>query len=200
MARAGLLDVHRHERRFAPPGSRRSAPATATSRAPGRGGRTFLASPLSARRPPSRAPSPTRGSSCNDPGAFHRLESRTAVIPARTSTPTRSSRALSQGHDAYRAGRHLFAGWRYDESGQPRPDFPLSRPEAHGARVLVAARTSAAGPPGARSLGAAGLRVPRGDQLVDRRHLPRQRAQERPPSGDRRPGQPSSIAGSPGCA
>ncbi len=35
-------------------------------------------------------------------------------------------------------GRHLFADWRYDAAGHPRPDFPLNRPEAQGARVLVA--------------------------------------------------------------
>jgi 3-isopropylmalate/(R)-2-methylmalate dehydratase small subunit len=35
-------------------------------------------------------------------------------------------------------GRHLFADLRYDTGGTPRPDFPLHRPEAQGATVLVA--------------------------------------------------------------
>jgi 3-isopropylmalate/(R)-2-methylmalate dehydratase small subunit len=35
-------------------------------------------------------------------------------------------------------GRHLFHGWRYDESGQPRTDFPLNRPETVGAQILAA--------------------------------------------------------------
>jgi len=35
-------------------------------------------------------------------------------------------------------GEALFADWRYDEAGRPVPDFPLNRPEAAGARVLVA--------------------------------------------------------------
>ena len=35
-------------------------------------------------------------------------------------------------------GRHLFADWRYAADGTPRPDFALNRPEARGARVLVA--------------------------------------------------------------
>jgi 3-isopropylmalate/(R)-2-methylmalate dehydratase small subunit len=35
-------------------------------------------------------------------------------------------------------GRCLFADWRADASGRPRPDFPLNRPEAEGARLLVA--------------------------------------------------------------
>jgi 3-isopropylmalate/(R)-2-methylmalate dehydratase small subunit len=35
-------------------------------------------------------------------------------------------------------GAALFADWRYDQDGAPRPDFALNRPEAGGARVLVA--------------------------------------------------------------
>jgi 3-isopropylmalate/(R)-2-methylmalate dehydratase small subunit len=35
-------------------------------------------------------------------------------------------------------GKHLFADWRYDASGNPKPDFILNRPEAAGAAVLVA--------------------------------------------------------------
>lgn len=32
----------------------------------------------------------------------------------------------------------LFADWRYDTRGEPRPDFPLNRPGSNDARVLVA--------------------------------------------------------------
>lgn len=35
-------------------------------------------------------------------------------------------------------GAHLFADWRLDEQGQPRPDFPLNSPGAAGAAILVA--------------------------------------------------------------
>jgi 3-isopropylmalate/(R)-2-methylmalate dehydratase small subunit len=35
-------------------------------------------------------------------------------------------------------GQFLFADWRRDASGQPRPGFVLNRPEAQGAQVLVA--------------------------------------------------------------
>jgi 3-isopropylmalate/(R)-2-methylmalate dehydratase small subunit len=35
-------------------------------------------------------------------------------------------------------GANLFADWRYDPAGQPKPDFILNRPEAKGAAVLVA--------------------------------------------------------------
>jgi 3-isopropylmalate/(R)-2-methylmalate dehydratase small subunit len=35
-------------------------------------------------------------------------------------------------------GKHLFADWRYEANGTPKPDFILNRPEAAGAAVLVA--------------------------------------------------------------
>ena len=35
-------------------------------------------------------------------------------------------------------GAHLFADWRLDERGSPRPDFPLNSATAAGASVLVA--------------------------------------------------------------
>jgi 3-isopropylmalate/(R)-2-methylmalate dehydratase small subunit len=42
-------------------------------------------------------------------------------------------------------GEHLFADRRYDAAGRPRPEFPLNRPEAQGARVLVAGRNFGCG-------------------------------------------------------
>jgi 3-isopropylmalate/(R)-2-methylmalate dehydratase small subunit len=42
-------------------------------------------------------------------------------------------------------GTHLFADWRYDENGQPRPDFILNRPEAQGAEILIAGRNFGCG-------------------------------------------------------
>jgi 3-isopropylmalate/(R)-2-methylmalate dehydratase small subunit len=35
-------------------------------------------------------------------------------------------------------GAALFADWRYEKDGAPRPDFVLNRPEARGAQLLVA--------------------------------------------------------------
>jgi 3-isopropylmalate/(R)-2-methylmalate dehydratase small subunit len=35
-------------------------------------------------------------------------------------------------------GAHLFADWRYGEGGAPRPEFALNRPDAEGARILIA--------------------------------------------------------------
>ncbi len=35
-------------------------------------------------------------------------------------------------------GAHLFADWRYNTDGSPRPDFVLNTPEAQGAQILMA--------------------------------------------------------------
>jgi 3-isopropylmalate/(R)-2-methylmalate dehydratase small subunit len=42
-------------------------------------------------------------------------------------------------------GRGLFADWRFDASGRPRPEFVLNREEAKGAQVLVAGRNFGCG-------------------------------------------------------
>jgi 3-isopropylmalate/(R)-2-methylmalate dehydratase small subunit len=57
------------------------------------------------------------------------------IIPARfLTTTTRDG-----------LGRSLFADWRYDAQGAPRPDFVLNRPEAEGCRILVAGRNFGCG-------------------------------------------------------
>ena len=35
-------------------------------------------------------------------------------------------------------GKNLFFDWRYQEDGSDNPDFPLNRPDAQGAQVLIA--------------------------------------------------------------
>jgi len=77
---------------------------------------------------------------------FTTLTSRTVVLPASDidtdqiiparflTTTTRTG-----------LGRHLFADWRYDEHGTPRPDFALNRPEAANCRILVAGRNFGCG-------------------------------------------------------
>ena len=35
-------------------------------------------------------------------------------------------------------GVNLFADWRYDENGQPKPEFQLNQPEVQGANILLA--------------------------------------------------------------
>jgi 3-isopropylmalate/(R)-2-methylmalate dehydratase small subunit len=70
---------------------------------------------------------------------FRRIRSRTVVIasqnidtdqiiPARFLTTTTRA-GLARG---------LFADWRYDATGAPRPEFVLNRPESAGCAVLVA--------------------------------------------------------------
>jgi 3-isopropylmalate/(R)-2-methylmalate dehydratase small subunit len=50
------------------------------------------------------------------------------IIPARFLKTT-----SKQGLDA-----QLFNDWRYDEQGNPRPDFVLNKPESKGAQILLA--------------------------------------------------------------
>src|SRR5262245_44659098 len=57
------------------------------------------------------------------------------IIPARFLTTT-----TKEG-----LGRALFADWRYDSEGRPRPDFVLNAPDAVGAAVLVAGRNFGCG-------------------------------------------------------
>jgi len=77
---------------------------------------------------------------------FRRLESHTVAI-ARPDIDTDQiipARFL-KGTTRQGLGRHLFAGWRYDAEGHPRPEFPLSHPEARSAQVLVAGRNFGCG-------------------------------------------------------
>jgi len=57
------------------------------------------------------------------------------IIPARFLTTTERTGL----------GPHAFHDWRYRPDGSPNPDFPLNRPEAAGARVLVAGRNFGCG-------------------------------------------------------
>ena len=57
------------------------------------------------------------------------------IIPARFLTSTSKAGF----------GKHLFADWRYDAAGQPKPDFVLNTASAQGARILVAGRNLGCG-------------------------------------------------------
>jgi 3-isopropylmalate/(R)-2-methylmalate dehydratase small subunit len=57
------------------------------------------------------------------------------IIPARFLTTT-----TKEG-----LGAQLFADWRYDASGAPKPDFILNTPAAQGCQVLVAGRNIGCG-------------------------------------------------------
>jgi 3-isopropylmalate/(R)-2-methylmalate dehydratase small subunit len=57
------------------------------------------------------------------------------IIPARFLTSTSKAGF----------GKHLFADWRYDAAGNPRPDFVLNSPAAQDAGILVAGRNIGCG-------------------------------------------------------
>ncbi len=57
------------------------------------------------------------------------------IIPARFLKTT----------DRLGLGNNLFADWRYDASGAPKPDFVLNRPEAKTAQLLVAGKNFGCG-------------------------------------------------------
>ena len=67
------------------------------------------------------------------------LTSKTVVLPVENVDtdqiiPARFLKATSKAG----LGSKLFADWRFDAEGKPKPDFVLNRPEAAGAAVLVA--------------------------------------------------------------
>ena len=57
------------------------------------------------------------------------------IIPARFLKTT----------DRLGLGNNLFADWRYDASGAPRPEFVINRPEAKTAQLLVAGKNFGCG-------------------------------------------------------
>jgi 3-isopropylmalate/(R)-2-methylmalate dehydratase small subunit len=78
--------------------------------------------------------------------AIQHIRSRTVVLPT-TNIDTDQiipARFLTSTSKAG-FGKHLFNDWRYDAAGNPKPDFALNRPEAKGARVLVAGRNLGCG-------------------------------------------------------
>jgi 3-isopropylmalate/(R)-2-methylmalate dehydratase small subunit len=75
-----------------------------------------------------------------------RFGSRTVVMPSRNIDtdqiiPARFLTTTSREG----LGKSLFADWRYDADGRPRPDFVLNRPESRDCMVLVAGRNFGCG-------------------------------------------------------
>jgi 3-isopropylmalate/(R)-2-methylmalate dehydratase small subunit len=78
--------------------------------------------------------------------AVTQIRSRTVVLPA-TNIDTDQiipARFLTSTSRAG-FGKHLFADWRYDAAGNPKPEFPLNSPEAAGAGILVSGRNIGCG-------------------------------------------------------
>ena len=78
--------------------------------------------------------------------AVTQIRSRTVALPATNIDtdqiiPARVLTATSKAG----FGKHLFADWRFDAAGNPRPDFALNKPEARGAQILVAGRNIGCG-------------------------------------------------------
>jgi 3-isopropylmalate/(R)-2-methylmalate dehydratase small subunit len=70
---------------------------------------------------------------------IRRIVSRTVVLPQRDVDtdqiiPARYLKTTQRTG----LGQALFADWRYEKDGRPRPEFPLNQPQARGAQVLVA--------------------------------------------------------------
>jgi 3-isopropylmalate/(R)-2-methylmalate dehydratase small subunit len=77
---------------------------------------------------------------------FGSLRSRTVVLAADdVDTDQIIPARFLKGTTKDGLGKSLFADWRYDGEGRPRPDFVLNRPEARSAQVLVAGRNFGCG-------------------------------------------------------
>ncbi len=74
------------------------------------------------------------------------VRSRTVVLPVDdVDTDQIIPARFLKGTTKTGLGKNLFADWRFDAAGRPREDFVLNRPEAEGARVLVAGRNFGCG-------------------------------------------------------
>ena len=74
------------------------------------------------------------------------IRSRTAVLPFENIDtdqiiPARFLRSTTR--DGF--GKNLFADWRYDANGAPRPEFLLNQPQTQGCSILVAGRNFGCG-------------------------------------------------------
>jgi 3-isopropylmalate/(R)-2-methylmalate dehydratase small subunit len=77
---------------------------------------------------------------------FGKLETRTVVllrddVDTDQIIPARFLKTITRDG----LGDRLFADWRFDASGAPRPDFPLNAADARGAQALVVGRNFGCG-------------------------------------------------------
>ena len=145
----------------------------------GKGGRTFLASPLTAAASRDHRRDYRREDTLMK---FEKLESKTVVLPIDNIDtdqiiPARFLKTISKDG----LGDQLFYDWRYDADGSPKPDFVLEqagsqgRADAGGRRQFRLRQLARA-----CAVGADAVRIPGRDQHFLRGHLQRQFAEERP--------------------
>lgn len=80
----------------------------------------------------------------NEP--LRRIESNFVVLPGQNIDTDQICPArflTTTSRDGF--GPALFADWRFDKEGKPRPEFPMNQPGAQGARILVAGRNFGCG-------------------------------------------------------
>lgn len=77
---------------------------------------------------------------------LRRIESTFVLLPAENIDTDQICPArflTTTSRDGF--AKALFADWRFDQDGAPRPEFPLNRPEAKAARILVTGRNFGCG-------------------------------------------------------
>ena len=175
----------------------------------GKGGRTFLASPLTAAasaiagvvdRSADAAGhrGPGRGRAAADDGrAVHDVHAAgSSRSPPRTSTPTRSSRrATSRSPTKDGLAEALFRDWRFEEDGSLKePRFVLDQPEMAGRQILLVGDNFGAGSSREHApwaLTAWGIRAIISTSYAD--IFREQQPQERAAADRRRPGDPRAT-------
>src|SRR5690606_2756994 len=107
----------------------------------GKGGRTFLASPLmaAAAAGPGRV-TDVRTPLCGGPmDNFTAFESHVVPLPAENvDTDQIIPARFLKVTDKNGLGDALFFDWRYLEDGSPNPKFVLNEPASQGAKILIA--------------------------------------------------------------
>ena len=70
---------------------------------------------------------------------FTTLASRVVVLPVSdVDTDQIIPARFLKATDKQGMGDHLFADWRYNADGSPKPDFVLNAPESQGTKILLA--------------------------------------------------------------